>query len=272
MGKKEILSLAIAAGYLGALLPRIKKERTCLPVKYYAHRGLYNNSGSAPENTMPAFERAVKAGYGIELDVQLTKDEEVVVTHDFHLKRNCGIEGDVDQFTCEELQQLSVFHSKEHIPLLEDVLKKIDGKVPLLVELKYKDGSRICEKTCEILDQYQGTYAIESFYPQVLIWYKKHRPGIKRGQLSMNYQKIQGWFRPQYLIMRGLLLNFLTRPDFIAYDCRSGYSLSLQLCRYCYHCPAYGWTVKSKGQLKKAGKYFDGFIFEGFRPDADFEH
>ena len=99
MGKKEILSLAIAAGYLGALLPRIKKERTCLPVKYYAHRGLYNNSGSAPENTMPAFERAVKAGYGIELDVQLTKDEEVVVTHDFHLKRNCGIEGDVDQFT-----------------------------------------------------------------------------------------------------------------------------------------------------------------------------
>lgn len=155
---------------------------------------------------------------------------------------------------------------------MEDVLKKIDGKVPLLVELKYKDGSRICEKTCEILDQYQGTYAIESFHPQVLIWYKKHRPGIKRGQLSMNYQKIQGWFRPQYLIMRGLLLNFLTRPDFIAYDCRSGYSLSLQLCRYFYHCPAYGWTVKSKGQLKKAGKYFDGFIFEGFRPDADFEH
>ena len=159
-------------------------ERKALPVKYFAHRGLYNNSGSAPENTMAAFDRAVKAGYGIELDVQLTKDEEVVVTHDFHLRRNCGIEGEVDQFTYEELQRFPVFHSKERIPLLEDVLKRIDGKVPLLVELKYKEGSRICEKASQLLDLYKGTYMIESFHPQVLLWYKQHRPQVARGQLS----------------------------------------------------------------------------------------
>lgn len=272
MEKKKILFLGIAVGYLGALMPGRKREGKTRPVKYYAHRGLYNNSGSAPENTMAAFNRAVKAGYGIELDVQLTKDGKVVVTHDFHLRRNCGVEGDVDQFTYQELQQFPVFHSEERIPLLEDVLKRIDGKVPLLVELKYKEGSRICEKTSQLLDEYKGAYVIESFHPQVLLWYKKHSPQVVRGQLSMNYQKIQGWFKPQYLLMRGLLLNFLTRPDFIAYDCRNGYSLSLQICRHLYGCPVYGWTVKSKSQLRKVKKYFDGFIFEDFRPEPDSGH
>lgn len=152
---------------------------------------------------------------------------------------------------------------------MEDVLKLVDGKVPLIIELKYKKGSRICEKATEILDAYKGEYAIESFHPQVLLWYKKYRPQVSRGQLSMNYQKIQGWMQPHYLIMRGLLLNFLTRPDFIAYDCRSGCSLSLQICRHLYCCPAYGWTVKSKGQLRKVRKYFDGYIFEGFRPESE---
>ena len=266
MEKKVILLLWITAGYLGALMPGRKMERKALPVTYFAHRGLYNTSGSAPENTMAAFDRAVKAGYGIELDVQLTKDEEVVVTHDFHLRRNCGIEGEVDQFTYEVLQRFPVINSKERIPLLEGVLQRIDGKVPLLVELKYKEGSRICEKASQLLDLYKGTYMIESFHPQVLLWYKQHRPQVARGQLSMNYQKNKGWFKPQYAIMRGLLLNFLTRPDFIAYDCRNGYSLSLQICRHLYGCPAYGWTVKNKSQLRKVKKYFDGFIFEGFRP------
>ena len=269
MDKKKKWLLAAAAGYLGALLPGTKGRPKILSTKYFAHRGLYNNSGSAPENTMAAFRRAVKAGYGIELDIQLTKDGKVVVTHDFHLKRNCGISGDVDQFNYEELGRFPVFHSEERIPLLEDVLKLVEGKVPLIIELKYKKGSRICEKATEILDAYKGEYAIESFHPQVLLWYKKYRPQVSRGQLSMNYQKIQGWMQPHYLIMRGLLLNFLTRPDFIAYDCRSGCSLSLQICRHLYRCPAYGWTVKSKGQLRKVRKYFDGYIFEGFRRESE---
>lgn len=267
MGKKWLI--AAAAVYLGGLMPRMTNRPKALSEKYFAHRGLHNNSGSAPENTMAAFKRAVKAGYGIELDIQLSKDGQVVVTHDFHLKRNCGIEGEVAQFDYEELKHFPVFHSEETIPLFQEVLEMVDGKVPLIVELKYKKGSQICQKASEILDEYKGEYVIESFHPQVLLWYKKHRPQIRRGQLSMNYQKVQGWMRPRYLLMRGLLLNFLTRPDFIAYDCRSSRSLSLQICRHLYRCPAYGWTVKSKEELKKVRKYFDGYIFEGFRPDPE---
>lgn len=268
MGKKICLAAA-GAGYLGMLLPRMRHRPRPLTARCFAHRGLYNNSGSAPENTMAAFRRALKAGYGIELDIQLTKDQKVVVAHDFHLRRNCGINGEIDQFTYRELSRIPVFHSEERIPLLEDVLREVDGKVPLIIELKYKEGSRICQRACEILDKYKGEYAIESFHPQVLLWFKKYRPRTLRGQLSMNYQKFQGWLSPQYFIMRSLLLNFLTRPDFIAYDCRSGHCLSLQICRHLFRCPAYGWTVKSREQMKKAKRYFDGYIFEGFRPDME---
>lgn len=235
-------------------------------VKYYAHRGLHNNEGTAPENTLAAFRRAVKAGYGIELDLQLTKDEKVVVTHDFHLKRNCKMDGDVDSFTYEELSKFPVFYSQEKIPLLTEVLELVDGKVPLIVELKYKSRSKICEKANEILKEYKGDYCIESFHPQVLLWYKKNRPDIRRGQLSMNYQKIEGWYGPQYYIMRHLLTNFITNPDFVAYDCRSGNSLALWISRNICKRSAYAWTVKSKKQLESIQKRFDYFIFEGFRP------
>lgn len=93
---------------------------------------------------------------------------------------------------------------------MTEVLKVVDGKVPLIIELKYKEKSKICEKTDEILKQYHGAYCIESFHPQVLLWYRKHRPQVCRGQLSMNYQKEEGWRKPQYYILRHLLLNFLT--------------------------------------------------------------
>jgi len=82
----------------------------------------------------------------------------------------------------------------------------------------------------------------------------------------MNYQKEEGWHHPQYYIMRHLLLNFLTKPDFIAYDWKARKGISLWICRNLFRCPVYAWTIKSKEQLKAAEKYFDYFIFEGFRP------
>lgn len=235
--------------------------------KYYAHRGLHNNSGTAPENTLAAFRRAVKAGYGIELDIQLTKDGQVVVTHDFHLKRNCKVEGDVDSFTYEEISKFPVFYSNETIPLFSDVLKLVDGKVPLIVELKYKSGSKICEKADEILKDYKGEYCIESFHPQVLMWYKKHRPDVRRGQLSMNFQKTEGLYQPHYYIMRLLLTDFVTKPDFVAYDCRSPKSFALWISRNISKRSAYAWTVKSQKQLESIKDRFDYYIFEGFRPE-----
>ncbi len=96
-------------------------------------------------------------------------------------------------------------------------LKAVDGKVPLIVELKYKEGSKICEKAQEILNSYTGIYCIESFHPQVLVWYRKNYPHICRGQLSMNFERDDNTKGAQYFALRHLLTNFLTKPDFIAY-------------------------------------------------------
>ncbi len=267
-GKKKIpFTVAAAGAYLYAISPRLTKRPDQMPKVYYAHRGLHDNLSDAPENTLAAFQKAVDAGYGIELDVQLTKDGRVVVVHDHNLKRICQVDAEVDSLTYGELQKLPVYASAQRVPLFEEVLRLVDGKVPLIVELKYKNrGSKICEKTQDILNGYDGVYCIESFHPQVLMWYRNHYPAICRGQLSMNYQREDGRRKPEYYVMRHLLVNFLTRPDFIAYDCRAMRALSKNLCRALYGCPSVAWTVKCQAQLDACRSFYDYFIFEGFCP------
>lgn len=266
---KVLGGLAVTGGllYLGSIMPRISDRPEPMPKGYYAHRGLHDNGGIAPENTLAAFGKAAEQGYGIELDVQLTKDDQVVVAHDFNIKRICGVDADIDTLTWEELQRYPVFGSQERIPLLRDVLELVDGRVPLIVEIKYKNShSRICQKAQAILQNYKGVYCVESFHPQAVFWYRTHRPGLCRGQLSSNYQKHDGQHTPVHYIMRHLMTNFITAPDFIAYDCRDYRAVSKAICRKLYRCPAVAWTVESQEQLDKIRDHYDYFIFEGFIP------
>lgn len=269
MTRETGVLLAAAGMYLFAVMPRIGRHGDKMKGVFYAHRGLHNRKAGIPENTMAAFRRAVNAGYGIELDIQLTKDEKVVVFHDFDLKRVCAAEGDVSDYTYEELQEFSVYGTEERIPLFEDVLKTVGGRVPLLVEMKYKDfGSRICEKADTLLRNYKGEYCIESFHPWALRWYKRHRPDVCRGQLSMNFSRQEGALHPAQLAAQHLLFNFIGRPDFIAYDIRDKKAFSKNLCRKLFGCPSAAWTVRSAAQLEKCRPYYDAFIFEGFLPET----
>jgi glycerophosphoryl diester phosphodiesterase len=267
--KRETKALLFAASaYLFAVMPRCRRRAEKIRGNYYAHRGLHNKKTGTMENTMEAFSKAVEAGYGIELDVQLTRDEVPVVFHDFDLKRACGAEGKLRDYTFEELQSFPLFGTKSRIPRFCDVLKLVDGKVPLLVEIKCEDfRTGVCEKTDELLKDYDGEYVIESFHPLVLLWYRIHRPKICRGQLSMNFQRQEGTLNLAHYLVRHLLLNFVGRPDFIAYDRRDAGSVSRKICRRCFGAPCAAWTVKSKRQLEKSKKQFDAFIFEGFFPD-----
>lgn len=261
------LCMGAVGAYIAAIMPSLKHHRIRSDTVYYAHRGLHDNQSDAPENTMRAFERACEAGYGIEMDLQLTKDRQVVVFHDNTLKRVCSADGQVSDYTYEELQEFSVYGTDQRIPLFSDVLKLVDGRVPLIIELKYKNFSnRICIEADKFLRDYKGVYCIESFHPWALIWYRKHHPEICRGQLAMNFQRQEGNYEPQCLIIRHLLTNFLTRPDFIAYDLRDKEAISKNICRFFFGCPSYAWTVKSKQQLEKCRGYYDSFIFEGFMP------
>ncbi len=268
MATEEAGWLLTAAGaYLFAVMPHFGRRAGQMKGRFYAHRGLHNRKQGIPENTMAAFRSAVEAGYGIELDVQLTKDSEVVVFHDFDLKRICSVDGAVSDFTYRELSAYPVCGTQERIPRLEDVLELVGGRVPLLVELKYKNfGSRICERADALLQKYRGDYVIQSFHPWALRWYRRHRPEVCRGQLAMNFQRQEGHYHPAYFAVRHLLLNFLGRPDFISYDIRDRDSVSQTLCRKLFGCTMAGWTVRSQQQLEKAKNHYDAYIFEGFRP------
>lgn len=268
MKREAALLFGTAAAYMMAIMPEVRHKADTMKGVYYAHRGLHNLEQGIPENTMAAFGRAVDAGYGIELDVQLSKDGQVVVFHDFDLKRVCSVDGDVSDYTYEELRRFPVCNTRERIPLLADVLKLVDGKVPLLVEMKYKNfTSRICEEADRLLNAYHGLYSIESFHPWALMWYRRHRPEVCRGQLAMNFQRQEGNYSPERFAVRHLLLNFLGRPDFIAYDIRDKKALSKNICRKLFGCPSAAWTVKSGEQLEQARPYYDSFIFDGFRPE-----
>lgn len=269
MNKLEKMLIAVGGLYLLAIMPRMKNrpDYSALMKKYYAHRGLHDNETDAPENSMAAFKKAVDAGYGIELDVQLTKDRIPVIFHDETLRRVCGVRGNLRDYTYEELQEFPLLKSKERIPKLDDFLSMVDGSVPLIIEIKvHEDVDTVCSVADQLIREYRGPYCVESFHPLAVKWYKDHRPEVIRGQLSTCFSKdgeIESW---EKRLLHYLLFNFGTRPDFIAYDCRFRGNISRRICKNLYKALSVAWTVKSQEQMEACRKDFDLFIFEGFEP------
>ena len=275
-----IMSVIILT-YLGMIMPGHRSAECWLPFKeyLYANRGLFNNSSEAPENSEAAFRKAVNRGYGIELDVQLTKDHRVVVFHDFTASRilrdSSGrpVPGKIRDYTLAQLKEFTLLGSSERIPLFADVLKLVNGRVPLIVEMKIDHldwRARVCPKADQLLRDYKGKYIVESFHPCGVFWYRRNRPDILRGQLSDKFIKDRS--NPKrhfilYFMMEYLLFNFLTRPDFIAYNRKYKSNLSRRLCRGLYKNTAAAWTVRSQKQLLQARKDFDLYIFDSFIPE-----
>lgn len=255
--------------YLGAVMPRMGKrpDYSGLMGYYYAHRGLHDNSGPAPENSMAAFQKAVEAGYGIELDVQLTKDRIPVVFHDETLKRVCGAPGKVRDYTFRELSAFPLLKSTERIPAFRDFLQMVDGRVPLIIEIKiHEKADTVCSLADGLIRDYKGVYCVESFHPLALRWFKKHRPQVIRGQLSSNFRE-PGKLEPLSLfLVHHLLLNFLGKPDFIAYDHHHKENFSRRVCQHLYRALGVAWTIRSQKELEESREDFSLFIFEGFRP------
>lgn len=264
-----IICLIVAALYMAAIMPRISDRPNDSHLRgwFYAHRGLHDNKSAAPENSMASFRKAVEAGYGMEFDVQLTKDWIPVVFHDESLKRVCKVQGNVRDYTYEELQEYSLCDSQEQIPLFSEVLKLVDGRVPLIIEIKvHEDYKKVCEHVDAVLEEYKGPYCIESFHPQAVWWYKKYRPQVVRGQLSCRLNNGKEKFSLRKWAATHLLSNFITKPDFIAYDHKYAENVSRRLCKRLYKALSVAWTIRSQEELDQAIGKFDLFIFEGFLP------
>ncbi len=253
--------------YLYLVAPRMchRADRSAMTAyRFYAHRGLFDNEGDAPENSLAAFQKAVEAGYGMEMDVQLSKDDKLVVFHDATLNRMCGVEGNVWDYTLEELKQFRLANSNETIPTFEEVLKLVNGKTPLIVEYKLdRPLTKICALGDELLKNYPGDYCIESFHPFALMWYKKHRSEVLRGQLSGKLSKETNDKKKKviYSLVSHLLTNVLTRPDFIAYDHLYKDNLSRRVCKV-MGALSVAYTVKSEARYEEVKNDFDLIIFD----------
>jgi glycerophosphoryl diester phosphodiesterase len=257
----------VAAVYLALLCPYRGKRRPVIQGGFYAHRGLHDLTAGIPENSLPAFERAAAAGYGAELDVRLSADGQVVVFHDDTLTRACGREDAVETLSLDELGRVSLFGTEQAIPTFRRVLEALGG-APLIVEIKpAKNRAELCEKTCALLEGYPGFYCLESFDPRVLLWLKKHKPHLLRGQLSSNFFRSPGplsWATA--LVLSNMLTNAFTRPDFIAYHYKDRYDLPLSLCQSLFRVPTVAWTLDSPQALEACRDDFSGWIFEHFTP------
>ena len=234
----------------------------------YAHRGLHGHG--IPENSMAAFEAALEHGYGIELDVHLLKDGNLAVMHDSLLNRTTGQAGRVEDLTTEELKNYPLEGTEETIPEFMDVLTLYNGKAPMIIELKPVDNNyaALAEAACKMMETYKGVFCMESFAPRCVAWLRKNRPDIIRGQLTENFFKTKNdlpdWLR---FALTHNLLNFLTNPDFIAYNFpHRKDSCTTELCRRLWKVQGVSWTLRSKADYDTAVN--EGWlpIFEGFQP------
>ncbi|MFV0413005.1 MAG: glycerophosphodiester phosphodiesterase family protein [Oscillospiraceae bacterium] len=233
----------------------------------YAHRGLHGKSGQVPENSLAAFAAAANAGYGRELDVQLSKDGQVVVFHDDTLDRVCGVNGRVDSFEYSELMGFRLHQSEQGIPLFTEVLNTVAGRVPLIVELKMGPrNAELCRKTKAILGEYAGPYCIESFDPRIVRWFKKNAPGVLRGQLASRPKELNSSLSG--FLVGTLLCNFLGRPHFIAYGKGKqpftvlvAKSLAMKVV----------WTVRPEDDIQRLEIENDAVIFEFYEPETQYK-
>jgi len=253
----------------GKISPEAKKTAEIFKGLNCAHRGLHTEDQHIPENSISAFKAAREGEYGVELDVQLSKDGKVIVFHDNDLKRVCGIDAQVNSKDWEELSELPLFDTKELIPLFTDVLDVLND-TPVIVELKAagKNNARLCEETLKILRSQGKNWCVESFDPRIVAWFKKNAPDVLRGQLSNPPGDMKGISAVSKLLLGYVLLNFISRPHFLAYS-NSPHPLTVKLCRAMKPINVI-WTVHPAHDIKKCENKNDTIIFEYYKPAPKF--
>lgn len=213
-----------------------------------AHRGVHNKYIKG--NSLIAIELAIMKKLPVEFDITLTKDNVVILCHDSFIK-------------CKNKTYIIVNHNYsklkgicQKIVTLEEVLNLVSGKIPLLIELKpYNKGNKLEKECVKLLDNYKGYFAIQSFSPFIIYWFKKNRESYIRGQLltnTYNYNFIVNG------IYKYMLFNKFTNPDFICYNIKGLPNKQIERVRKSK--TVIGWTVKKQEQIEKYNKYCDNFI------------
>jgi glycerophosphoryl diester phosphodiesterase len=232
--------------------PSRQSDLARLIAKPFAHRGLHG-SGRI-ENSRAAFEAAIAAGHGIELDVQASRDGEAIVFHDYELERLTQGFGAVRTLEAAELGRIRLNDSEETIPTLAEILALIGGRAPLLIEVK-SPGRRVAQlnrRVAAALSGYQGPVAAMSFNPEVCHWLARNAPAVLRGLVVTEQGKgARGIWQRSFALWRA-------KPDFLAYDIRdlpSRFAAASGL-------PVLTWTVRGADDRARAASHADQIIYE----------
>lgn len=224
----------------------------------YAHRGAHG--AGVPENSLAAFQAAVRAGLGIELDVQRSSDGQAVVFHDWDLDRLTDRSGPLARLSAEQLGQVHLQGTEGTIPTLRQVLDQVAGRVPVLIEIKSRREDHVtplCLAVRRVLEGYTGAHAVISFDPRVARWYLKHSPHTARG-LTIS----EGENRALAGAIRRHLALWHARPDFLTYDIRDLPS-AFAACQRARGLPIVSWTVSTPEDRERAMDHADAAIVEG---------
>jgi len=240
-----------------------------LTARPVAHRGLHGNG--IVENSLSAASAAINANYAIEVDLQLTLDQEIIVFHDKTLDRLTGERGKISERTAAEIRSIRLKDTADSIPTLDDLLALVAGRVPLLLELKSSwDGNTLlAQKVADRLVGYSGPVAVMSFDPDIVIALKKIAPGLPRGIVAERWYLHPEWNflsfgRKRYL---GLLLHFMkTKPHFIAYAQFDLPAVAPLIGKYIFGMPLLTWTVRVERERNRAVRWANQIIFEHIRP------
>jgi len=224
-----------------------------------AHRGQWMAGAERPENSLAAFEAAARSGNTVELDVQLTADSKVVVFHDPDVERMTGQSGTVAELTLGELRELRLLGGTEAIPTLAEALAVVHGRVPVIVEVKnLSDVGPLEDAVAAQLMTYEGDVAVMSFNPFSVNRIAERAPDIPRGQLSGGFEGENLPFYQAFLL-RSMLMNWMTRPDFIAYEVTELPSRGTTIQRWLGR-PLLAWTIEDMAGRAATEQLCDGVI------------
>jgi glycerophosphoryl diester phosphodiesterase len=233
-----------------------------------AHRGLWS-PGGAPENSLGAFQAACAAGYGVELDVQLSADGEAVVFHDATLKRMTGREGRVADYTAADLGGMRLAGGEETIPTLADALTLVGHRAMVHIEIKipYGEVGPLERRVCEVLIDHNGPVCVIGFNPYSHAWFAEHHPGILRGLDSYGYKdaearRLAPTLRKAYAALEHVAL---AKPHFLALGLDMLPSAKADALRR-GGMPVIAWTVTDPSEWERVKIHCDNMIFEGFAP------
>jgi len=243
-----------------------------LTTRPIAHRGYHDIATRRIENTLAAAEAAIAKNFTIECDLQRTADDHVVVFHDDTLDRLTNQTGPIVGRTLADLRGVRFRDGDAAIPTLEDLLDLVDGRVPLVIELKsrFTGDRRLEAAAAAILSAYTGPVAVMSFDPASMTTMRRLAPTLPRGMLADRF-RASDWptlKMPALLSYAWLAAAPLVLPSFIAYDVSALPASAPLALRHFFRLPLLTWTVRTAADRATAKACADQIIFEGFDPDA----